>query len=635
MRKPAFTIHPLLRKAGPFFLNLLPVAGAYFLIELAGFFLLKPEGLSSLCFAAFWSVLLASLILLLPRTAGRIVFAVSFFALGAWTMGQCGYNQVFGKMMWLTTLFFADEGAKFLGDTLSGFPVLWWFSCAALIVLGGFVIWKFPKPYSRFVHRLPYLGLTAVAVVSLCFLPELVFQRDNHIWGTETEYGRSSSYRATYNTMYDAKSVYEICGVYHLLMRDIWINEIFPLTPAYQAAQRQETAQLDEYFSKRTDSGSNAMTGVFQGKNVVFVLMESMDDWMITPEDTPTLYRFLQEGINFTNMYTPGYGGTRTLNTEFCMNTGIYMPTTGKYLFDYVTNDWNQSIAAQATANGFTAEVFHYNDPNFYSRGVFEPAMGYDGYNCYADYVSDSKSLCDDCILFDIPEMNSLFFRDGQTFNTIITRSAHLGYSYREIITYYGLMKYPEYKGKYPSEEECSAKLKAKLVDDMFARLLQELRDRGQLENTVIIGVTDHYAYGYNNTKELYAHSGVTEELLLEKTPFFVWSPNGPSMQVDKVLNTSDVVPTILNLLGIDSPYHYLGQDAFDPNYQGYAIFPDGSWISDGVVCRMVKHKPVILLNENSKILSELDLLKMADFCQEYIHISNLLLTSNYYKEVR
>ena len=632
---PAQRTLSALTHVGRFFWNLLPVAGAYFLIEFAGFLLLKPIGLSSLAFAALWSLLLASLVLLLPRKASRIVFGISFFLLGGWTMGQCGYHQVFGKMMWLSTLFFADEGAVFLGDTLGGFPALWWICCAGLILLGVLLLWKYPKTFPKLPGRLPYLGVAAASVITLCFLPEIVFLRDNDVWGTHSDYGQSSSYRATYNTMYDAKNVYDICGVYHLLMRDVWKHELFPLTPAYKAAQQQETSQIDAYFDARPEAGTNEMTGILEGKNVVLVLMESMDDWMITPEDTPTLYRLMSEGINFTNMYTPGYGGTRTLNSEFCMNTGIYMPTTGNYLFDYVTNDWNQSIAAQMTDNGYTAEVFHYNDPNFYSRGVFEPALGYNNYNCYEDYTDDKDALFDDELLFDIPALNDLFFRDGQTFNTIITRSAHLSYKYNEVLSHYALKQYPEYRGKYGSEEEDCARLKAKLVDDMFARLLDELEAHGTLENTVIIGVTDHYTYGYYNMDELYAHSGVEDTLLLEKTPFFVWSPNGPDMEVTKTLNTADILPTVLNLMGIDSPYRYLGQDAFDSNYIGYALFPDGSWICQDIACQIVEREPVILRNPENKPITEDDFEAMFKISQDFIRISNLLLTSNYYKEIR
>lgn len=619
-----------------FFGKLLPLAGAFFSIEVLGLLILQPESLSGLAFGACWALVFGGFCLTLPRRFGRIFFGISYYFFLAWTLAQTAYHAVFSRMMWLSDILYAGEGAGYLGDVLAAFPVLWWIGGAILIALGVLLIWKFPKAESGLWWRLSF-GLTAIAaIVGLYALPEIVFLRDLEIWGTRSEYAQSSSYRATYNTMYDAENVYNICGIYQLTFRDVWKNEIYPMTPAYRNEQEEQVSQINAYFSQRTVHQENEMTGIYAGKNVVLVLMESMDDWMITPEDTPTIYQLMEEGMNFTDFYTPGYGTARTINSEFCINTGIYLPTTGKYVFDYVTNDFSQSIASQATDNGYTAEAFHYNTPDFYSRGVFEPAMGYNRYNCYADYETDKNRLYDDCLLFDIPELNDLFFREGQTFNTIITRSAHLSYVYNEVLSYYALKKYPEYRGKYGSQEEDCARVKAKLVDDLFARLLTELEAQGQLENTVIIGVTDHYTYGYKNMEELYAHSGVEDELLLEKTPCFVWSADGPSVTVDKTLSTADFLPTMLNLLGIESPYQYLGQDAFDPNYIGYALFPDGSWICDGVACVAgAGSRSTVIQNVNNKPVTQEWLDQMRQTCTAFIHISNLLLTSDYYKNIQ
>jgi len=611
-----------------YLVGFLMLFASFFLIELLAFILLKPIDFCGLSFGALWSAMLTCLILCLPRKAARILFGILYYFMLLWTLAQAGYYQVFDKMMWLSTIGYAGEGATFLGDVLSKFPFLWWIGAFLLIGVGVFVLKQFPHTPTNLLFKLPYLLGGVTCLIGLCLLPELVFQRDNNIWGTHSEYGQSSSYRATYNTMYDAKKVYDITGIYQFTLRDIWVNELYPLTPAYQATLSQQKQKIDAYFSQRGESADNAMTGTFAGKNVIMVLMESMDDWMITPEDTPTIYSMMNQGINFTNFYTPGYGSARTLNSEFCMNTGIYLPTTGSYVFDYVTNSFNQSIASQMTASGYSSKVFHYNNPDFYSRGVFEPAMGYENYVCYEDFVEDEDLLFDDSLLFDVPEISDTFFREGPTFNTIITRSAHLSYKYNEVLSYWALKQYPNYRGLYGSEEEDCARVKAKLVDDMFARLLQELTDRGQLENTVIIAMTDHYTYGYKNMEELYSHSGVSNELLLEKTPCFVWSANGPQLEVSKTLSTADFLPTMLNLLGIDSPYNYLGQDAFDPNYTGYALFPDGSWICDGLAYQDGE----VLINENDRILSQEEIDAMAKLSEEYRTVSNLLLTCNYYK---
>ena len=611
--------------------RLLLLAYAYFLVEGFALCMLRPGDKIGLAFGAAWAVLLASLVIQLPKIAGRIFFGVTYFAMAGWTIAQTGYHTIFGKMMWIGDALFAGEGGAFLGDVLSTFKPFWYFAGVLLLAFGVVVLLFIPGGSRTWLQRSWAAAASALSILALSLLPQAVFLKDNDIWGTHSEYARSSSYQATYETMYDAEKVYDICGVYHLTAKDIWKHMLYPMTPAYRREQKELRGEIDAYFESRADSGSNEMTGLLEGKNVVLVLMESMDDWLLTPEETPTILRLMDEGINFINFYTPGYGGARTINTEFCINSGIYLPTNGGYVFDYVTNGFNQSIASQLTASGYSAECFHYNEPSFYSRGVFEPALGYNAYNTFMDYTDVKDELYDDCYLFDSEPLSDLFFREGQTFNFVITRSAHLSYVYNEVLSHYALKQYPEYKGKFGHEEIDCARVKAKLVDDMFARMLAELEEQGQLENTVIIGVTDHYTYGFKDTKTLLELSGVEDELMLEKTPCFIWAAGMEPVEVDKTLNTADLLPTVLNLMGIEPPFGYLGQDAFDPAYEGYALFPNGSWVSDGVICKMESGVPEILANEKGKDLTAEYMAKMSDRVLEFVGISNLLLTSDYY----
>ena len=622
---------------------------SFFLIEVLAFcFLSAPEGqrvlsLSSwtsgklgadalwpLAFGLLWAVMLTSLLRLLPRKAARIGYGICYFLFLIYALIQTGYFLLFREMIWISDFRYASEGANYL-DVLLEYPLSWWISIPVFFALGIVILLRFPAiPTGRKSRIVPSLCAVA-AIAAAFFLPQAVFLSDSSIRYAGSDYGRMQSAEAAYENMFSAHRLYQVCGIYQTGVKDLYTNYIYPLSPGYAQAQEKAAENIDAYFDTREETSDNEMTGLLKGKNVILVLMESMDDWMIG-EHTPTLEKLMSESISFTRFYTPGYGGVRTFNTEFCINTGSFLSSQGGYAFDYVTNNFDQSLANLLRQEGYSALVYHYNDPSFYSRGVFSEAMGYEQYISYQDYVSadDKDSLYDDQLLFDNQQLSESFFREGPKLNFVITRSAHLSYKYNEVLSYWGLKKYPQYRGLTGSEETDCAYLKARLVDDFFARMLSELEAHGELENTVIVGVTDHYTYGYKNETELLDLSGVSEKLLLERTPCFIWSADLEPMEVDKLLNTSDLLPTLLNLLGVDSPYPYIGQDAFDPDYQGLVPFPDGSWICQDTVWDASSKRFYTLSGGEPDNSTEFRN-ATNHTVQEFIRINNLMLNTDYY----
>lgn len=626
------------KKGVPFLLIVL----SFFWIEFFSFFFLSQTmDFSSaerwpLVFGGLWAVILGGFVRMLPGKIARVVFGFLYFFAAVYAGFQTGYYILFSQMMWLSDFRYATEGADY-ADVLLAYPEGWWLGIFGMILLGILLLWKFPVWQKSWIKQVFAVLLVVAAAMRAFGLPEEVFAQDKQIKYAGSDYGRAQSAEAAYENMFNTHRLYQVCGLYQTLAKDIYANVILPLTPAHALEQTRQEQEIQDFFAEKGDPSANSMTGLLAGKNVVLVLMESVDDWMIG-EHTPTLEKLMEEGVQFTNFYTPVYGGIRTFNTEFAINTGSFLSSQGGYAFDYVTNSYHQSLANQLRQQGYSAKTFHYNDPTFYSRGEFSPAMGYEEYVCYADYVTETDEktqknlLYDDLLLFDNEGLNREFFREGQpTLNFVITRSAHLSYKYNEVLSHWGLKKYPQYRGLTGNEETDCAYLKAKLVDDFFARLMQELGEKGQLENTVIIGVTDHYTYGYKDMPSLMALSGVEEPLLLEKTPCFIWSTDLEPQKVNKVLNTSDLLPTMLNLLGVGKEYEYIGSDAFDEDYPGFVPFSNGSWIF-GEGAYDAGSKRYISTSGRQHRISAEQQRELDEAVQNVIRINNLILETDYYR---
>ena len=78
---------------------------------------------------------------------------------------------------------------------------------------------------------------------------------------------------------------------------------------------------LNNYFESRTPTNKNSYTGIFKNKNLIFITGESFDFNAIDEQLTPNLYKMREEGIYFTNHYTPIYYAS-TSDGEYTNLTG-------------------------------------------------------------------------------------------------------------------------------------------------------------------------------------------------------------------------------------------------------------------------------------------------------------------------
>ena len=102
-------------------------------------------------------------------------------------------------------------------------------------------------------------------------------------------------------------------------------------------------------------------------------------------------------------------------------------------------------------------------------------------------------------------------------------------------------------------------------------------------------------------------------------------------MEEDKILNTSDLLPTLFNLLGVSSGYDYIGRDAFDDSYDGFVPFSDGSWIT-GDLAYNAGTKSLMTLDGGKGTATKEFQAEMANRVQTFTRINNLILDTDYYK---
>lgn len=566
--------------------------------------------LFSLGFGALFAALC-----LLPRrrVAGRVLYGLIYAVWAVYAVVQYGIWRIFDRFLFLSDFLFAGEGLDFAGYIRQLIDWRFVLVVVLLVVWGALGVWRLPEnlPRRRVCPALVvFFALTQFVAPRLyASVPETLDWDSWQSSGYEYENFSSSSYDLA------------LTGPYQFVVRDAYLS----IRPDTDAAEKR--AQVDAFFAERPAHEDNEMTGLLTGKNLILVQLESVDDFVLNDENTPTLARLQREGINFAEFYTPQYSNGYTFNTEFAAQTGIYPYANGNVAYSLSRSAFPYAIGSMLADAGYTANSFHKSEAKFYNRGAMHQAFGYAQYHSALDYAEDDLQASVDLFLIDCDELYSAMVADEPFADFLITYSGHLGYDEIDALTTYALEQFPEYKDDSRPYEIGGLFAKARLTDEMFTRLLERLEEDGLLSNTVICVYDDHYAYGLTDRAVLEEYSEAAGGRLLERTPCFIWYEGCTPQTVTKTLQTVDLLPTLANLFGLEVP-DTMGRDAFDPAYEGYAIFPNGGWLTDEAYA------------ENGQIvwnngMTDAEVSKMNAFARRFQQVNDAILDTDYYAQTK
>lgn len=566
--------------------------------------------LFSLGFGALFAALC-----LLPRRrmAGRVLYGLIYAVWAVYAVVQYGIWRIFDRFLFLSDFLFAGEGLDFAGYIRQLIDWRFVLVVVLLVAWGALGVWRLPEnlPRRRICPVLVvFFALTQFVAPRLYApVPETLDWDSWQSSGYEYENFSSSSYDLA------------LTGPYQFVVRDAYLT----IRPDTDAAEKR--TQVDAFFAERPAHEKNEMTGLLAGKNLILVQLESVDDFVLNDENTPTLARLQREGINFAEFYTPQYSNGYTFNTEFAAQTGIYPYANGNVAYSLSRSAFPYAIGSMLSDAGYTANSFHKSEAKFYNRGAMHQAFGYAQYHSALDYAEDDLQASVDRFLIDCDELYSAMVADEPFADFLITYSGHLGYDEIDALTTYALEQFPEYKDDSRPYEIGGLFAKARLTDEMFTRLLERLEEDGLLDNTVICVYDDHYAYGLTDRAVLEEYSEAAGGRLLERTPCFIWYEGCTPQTVTKTLQTVDLLPTLANLFGLEVP-DTMGRDAFDPAYEGYAIFPNGGWLTDEAYA------------ENGQIvwnngMTDAEVSEMNAFARRFQQINDAILDTDYYAQTK
>ena len=113
---------------------------------------------------------------------------------------------------------------------------------------------------------------------------------------------------------------------------------------------------LDQYFLSRSISQTNDYTGYFEGKNLIVIMMESVNNIILHEEYYPSFSKILEHAWYWENNYSPR-NACATGDNEFSGMTSIYALNTACTANVYQTNEYFTSIFNRFKNSGYGYNV--------------------------------------------------------------------------------------------------------------------------------------------------------------------------------------------------------------------------------------------------------------------------------------
>ena len=460
-------------------------------------------------------------------------------------------------------------------------------------------------------------------------------------------------------------------GIYVYQSNDLIASlkpQISPLF-GYDTAAKEFREYYEEYPQ---DSEDNEYTDILKGKNIIVIHAESFQNFVMDTEINgvelaPNMKKLASEGMYFSNFYSQESVGTSS-DSEFTYSTSLLPASSGTVFVSY----WDRyypSIQKYLSNDGYYVFSMHANKGNMWNREVMHKQLGYDRfYNYTKDYDIDETiglGLSDKSFFRQsVQKIKKINKKYDKYYGLLIMLTNHTPFEGLEDTTDLDLTY--TYKTTDPETGEETEVVNNYLkdttlgkyfttvhyADQAIGELVDNLDKEGLLDDTVLVIYGDHdakikrseydYYYNYNpETDSKYSSDDprydefTKYEYDLNRTVPFITRLRDKDLQkkinkkVTTVTGMYDVLPTLGNMLGIDTPYA-LGHDVFSTD-DHFVVFPNGNWITDKMYYDS-QNDEAIMLDEDAVIGKDY-IEKYSQRAEKEISVSNDIIVHDLIKK--
>ncbi|MBE6156427.1 MAG: hypothetical protein E7161_01640 [Firmicutes bacterium] len=423
--------------------------------------------------------------------------------------------------------------------------------------------------------------------------------------------------------LWNRESVVERFGILLYQGNDIFqtlipkINSLFGYEEAYELFTNYFESEEREKYNKE-----NKYTGILEGYNVVYVHMESIQNFLMDLEFngqtvTPNLNKLASEGLFFSNFYPQISTGTSS-DAEYIMLTGLMPSSSGTVFVSYYDNTFN-TIATNLKNKGYYTFSMHGNYSSMWNRNNVHPRLGYSEMYYRESFVFDTEKDwiglgVNDKVFFEqaIEKLETFESTYENYFGTVITLSNHSPFDSHEsfdldLTDYYtDEVTGFDVSNCYLCDRDIGRYIvSSHYADEALGDFLTYIKESDYFNNTVFIFYGDHdakisykdmnYLYNYDYTTgklkdkedESYIEYDSYDHNLNKKTPLIIWTKNKTLSkklkgEVDTTMGMYDAAPTLYNMLDIDNKY-VLGHDIFNIQNNNIVVFPNGNYLTDTI----------------------------------------------------